>query len=392
MGTNLKLTLGMSSISFVFTSAVIALPIFITVYSLRSAVLNPKDTCILLATVFIIILSITNMLLYFRGYTGVVQLFSFVFPWLVLVSVILNQKYIAQNQDKFWKWFNNFSIVLISLGLIEYIACMFFGVIPPYAETANGGFLVGKFTVFHAIDPYTPHFRFYGPFGEPGQLAMWTSALIFYNSIRRNYLAIMILCIASFAAFSPSILISFLIYFIIFLILNKKNAIYFLLILIFLPCLVLYFGNDALNFTKEIYLNKESSLASRYESTFGFFRRFSYLVHTYPFGIPVFETSEEAFSSGISFASNFSPIGAYEHGGIIVFSLYLLLLGYGALISIVNILMFNKGYFECEIYIYFLILLPFLVQRASIFELGVFPLLFASVFFHKIKRTSLAIA
>lgn len=387
MGTTLKLTLGLSSISFIFTAAVIALPILVLGGSLRLVALSLQDTCIFLAAIFIITLSVINMLLYFRGFASLVQTMSFLFPWLVLTSVILNQEYIGQNQGKFWAWFNNFSVLFISLGLIEYVACIFFGVIPPYVETANGGFLVGWFTVFHALDPYTPHFRFYGPFGEPGQLAMWTSILIFYNLLRKNYLLFIILCIASFAAFSPSTLVSFLVATIVFT-LVRKNLILWLLVLLLLSILFLFFGDDLVNFSQTIYLNKESSLASRYESTSSFFNELGFLVHNYPLGVPFFETSEKAFSSGISFAANFSPIWAFERGGIITFSLYLLLLGYGSLNSIVAIVSSKKTLIDCEIPLYFLILLPFVIQRASLFEFGIFPLLFASVFFQKIRRTS----
>jgi hypothetical protein len=312
---------------------------------------------------------------------------SFILPWLVLTSVILNQEYIGQNQGKFWKWFNNFSVIFISLGLIEYVACIFFGVIPPYVQTANGGLLVGWFTVFHALDPTTPHFRFYGPLGEPSQLAMWASILIFYNLLRKNYLAVIILCIAAFAAFSPSILVSFLVAAIVYVV-TRKNISYQLLVLLLVLGLTLFFGNDLIKFGEEIYLNKESSLASRFDSTTGFFSKLGFLVQNYPLGIPAFETSEEAFSSGISFAGNFSPITAYERGGIVVFSLYLLLLGYGSLNSIVAIVRSKKSIIFCESHFYYLIILPYLVQRGTLFELGIFPLLFASVFFAKSRRAS----
>ncbi len=330
------------------------------------------------------------MLLYFRGYISIVQAMAFSIPWLLLTSVILNQEYIGRNLGKFWAWFNNFVVLFISLGLIEYVACIFFGVIPPYVETANGEYLVGWFTVFYALDSYTPHFRFYGPFGEPGQLAMWASLLIFYNLLRKNYLSFIILCIAAFLANSPAILVSFLVA-IIFFILVKKNIIIWLLVLLSLSIFFLFFGDDLVSFIQTIYLYKESSLLSRYESISGFFNKLGFLVQTYPFGLPFFETSEEAFSSGISFPANFSPIWAYERGGIITFSLYLLLFSYGLLNSLMAIISSKKTLIDLEIPLYFLILLPFIIQRGSLFEFAIFPLLFASVFLKNVRRASQAI-
>lgn len=386
MGTTLKLTLGLSSISFIFTASVILLPILIISNSVRNVNLNWHDVCILFATSVMVILPLINVLIYFSGPFSLVQALSFLFPWLVFMSALLNRQYVIQNQSKFWEWFNKFSIVLLTLGLIEYVACIFFGIIPPFKETANGEFFVGWFTVFHALDPSTPHFRFYGPFGEPGELAMWASVLIFYNLFRKNYLPVIIISISAFAAFSPSILVSFIFALVVFSI-ARKNVSYVFVIFILIPILIVYFSSELISFIQSIYTIKASSLASRYEWTIGFFGKFQFLVHSFPFGTPAFETSHEAFSSGINFAANFSPIEAFQRGGIIVFVLYLLFLGYGTLISLIHILKPNKNLIDCEIYMYFIILLPFVFQRGTIFELGIFPLIFAGIFFHKKKRS-----
>ena len=386
MGTTLRLTLGLTSLSFIVNALIILLPILIIVWSFRSVTLNLHDICMSFVTSLMVLIPLLNMFIYSRSYIGAVQTSSFIFSWLVLLSVLFNQEFISKNQDKFWRWFNKLSVILISLGLFEYVACIFFNVVPPYIETSNGNYLVGWFTVFYALDPFTPHFRFYGPFGEPGELAMWSSVLIFYNLLRKNYLALAILCIAAFAAFSPSILISIFIGFI-FHAIKKKSIFYLPLIIILITLLFFFFGSYFLDFIQEVLNNKERSLASRYDSTFGFFSQLGFLITNYPLGIPAFETTAEAYASGISFAANFSAITAYERGGIIVFALYLLLLSYGAFNSILAILGSKRGFIFNEIYLYYLILLPFVIQRESLFELGVFPLLFGSVFFRKLKRS-----
>jgi len=389
MGTTLKLTLGLTSISFFANAAIIILPILIIAWSLRSVTLSTHDMCVGLAVVLMILIPLLNMLVVSRSYIGIVQTMSFIFPWLVLLSVIFNQEYVSKNQAKFLRWFNNFSIVFIFLGLLEYILVFFFDWKLPIIETANGDFYAGYFTVFHVIsDSDLPHFRFYGPFGEPGSLAMYASILIFYNLLRKNYLALTIVCIGAFAAFSPSILVSLLIAFIIYFIKIKK--IYnFLLVFTIISSLVFYFGSDLINFGQGILSNKQSSLLSRYESTAGFFTNLGFLTTNYPVGIPAFKTSAEAHVSGISFAANFTAITAFERGGIIVFALYLLLLGYGAFNSIVAILGSKKSLIFCEIYLYYLLFLPFVVQREGLFEMGIFSLLFGSVFFRKLRRSYL---
>ena len=392
MGTTLSLTLGLTPISFIGNAVIMLLPILIIAWSLRSTVLSLHDICIGFATSLMILVPLFNMLIYSRSYIGVVQTASFIFSWLVLLGVLFNQEYISKNQDKFWRWFNNFSVIFIFLGLLEYIACFFFDVVPPYAETANGDFFVGYFTIFHVIeDAQLPHFRFYGPFGEPGDLAMWSSVLIFYNLLRKNYLALIILCIGAFLTFSPSIFISILIAFVFYSI-KKKGILYLPVAITLIALLIFFFGSYFVDFLQEILINKERSLTSRYDSTFSFFSQLGFLITNYPLGIPAFETTAEAYASGISFPANFSAITAYERGGIIVFALYLLFLSYGAFNSIFSILVSKENFISNEIYLYYLILLPFVVQRGSLFELGIFPLLFGGVFFQKLRPNQLVTA
>ena len=388
IGTTLKLTLGLTAISLIVNAAVISLPVLIIASNLRAATLSMHDTWMGLATVLMILLPLFNLLIVSRSYAGIVQTLSFIFPWLVFLSVIFNQNYISKNQAKFWRWFNNFLIVLTFLGLLEYVACIFYGVVPPYVDTSNGEFLVGWFTVFHALDPYTPHYRFYGPFAEAGDLAMWASVLIFYNLLRKNYFALMILCLGAFFAASPSVLISFVIGAIVYTF-KTRNIYYFTMALTLIPALIFYFNSDLGNFGQEILIDKQTSLQSRYDSTSGFFNKLGALITSYPLGIPAYATTAEASASGTSFAANFTAITAFERGGVICFGLYLLLLCYGAFNSVTAILTSNKSLLFNEIYLYYLILLPFAVQRGALFEFGIFPLLFSSVFLQRLRRSHL---
>ena len=247
---------------------------------------------------------------------------------------------------------------------------------------------MGWFTVFHALDPYTPHYRFYGPFGEAGDLAMWASILIFYNLLRKNYFALMILCLGAFFAASPSVLISLVIGAIVYTF-KTRNIYYFIMALTLIPALIFFFNSDLANFGQEILISKESSLQARYDSTFGFFSRLGSLITSYPLGIPAYATSAEARASGISFAANFTAITAFDRGGVICFVIYLILLGYGAFSSVIAIFNSNKGLLFNEISLYYLILMPFVVQRANVFEFGIFALLFSSVFLQKSKPSHL---
>ena len=378
-GTNLKLNLSLGLISTFLTLILVLIPLVIIILRLNKALLSPKNSLVFISASLIICSCFLNLLLQVPNYIGIVQTLSFTLPWLLLVAAIMSREYIEENSYKFLDWFNNFIVILIFFGIIEYIACFAFGKIPPLVETANGDFFVGYTTVFHVIgDSDLPHFRFYGPFGEPGELAMWGSILLIYNIIRKNYLYVLILLIALFGAFSPSVFLALSIPYIVFSIKRKSILSFFLFFSTLL--LAFIFRNEIFIFYDEVIVNKARSLAARSDNFFGFFNDFKYLFLNHPMGIPFFETTAEKFESGIGYITNFTPTYAFESGGFIAFICYMYMLIFGLYISLKGILFSRNNFLDYEIYIYFLMLATYVVQRHTVFEFAIFPLLFGAIF------------
>ena len=383
-GTNLKLNLSLGLISTVLTLVLVLIPLMIIILRANKTSLSPNNSLIFIFALLIVCSSFLNLFLQVPNYIGIVQTLSFTLPWLLLLAAIMSRDYILENCDKFLDWFNNFIVILIFFGILEYIACFAFGKIPPLVETANGDFFVGYTTVFHVIgDSDLPHFRFYGPFGEPGELAMWGSILFIYNIFRKNYFYVLILSIALFGAFSPSVFLAFFIPYIIFSF-KRKSIIAFLLFLAVL-LLALIFRNEIFNFYDEVIVNKARSLATRSDNLFGFFYDFKFLLLNHPMGIPFFETTSEKIVSGLGYLSNFTPTYAFERGGFIAFICYMLILFFGIYISITGILFSSNNFLDYETYIYFLMLTTYIVQRTTVFEFAIFPLLFGAIFISKPK-------
>ncbi len=387
IGTTLKLTLNLTSVSFIFVAVISLLPFLLLMLKVSSARFQYSDSYVILAATSFIVTCLVNLLMQGVSYTGIVQTTAFLLPWLVLLSSVFSKDCITLNHSKYWDWFNNFIVILMFLGLLEYLACFYFGVVPPFQKTANGDFLVGYFTIFHALEPGLAHFRFYGPFAEPGEVAMWGSLLFLYNLFRKQYLHLTILSIGILLSASPSFLISFLVAFGIFI--SRRRTIGALLALIFVASFTLYFYITIEEFINEVLFEKRFSLEDRIGATIGFFKAFDHLVINYPLGIPFFESSAEAAASNISFPANFTPITAFERGGIIAFSIYVLLALYGSFLSVGKIFASRSKLVNVEIYIYYLMLVPFMVQRAAFFEFGLFAILFSAIFLRHNKRNNL---
>ena len=381
IGTTLKVTLNLESISTVLTGILVTLPFIWLIYRSPKIALNTQDLFVSCLSCTLLLCCFINIFVQDVSYAGIVQTLAFIFPWVILLCVIFSKDYISRNQSTFWRWFNNFIVILIFLGLLEYFACFYLGFVPPYKETPNGSFFVGHTTIFHALKTGEPHFRFYGPFGEPGDLAIWGSMLMVYNLFRRNYLSVGILSLALFLSASPSVLLSLLVAFSIYVFKNKSVIAYFTL---FLAVLALwYFYIDIIDFINNILIVKQTSLEDRTDSFFGFFGNFEFLVVNYTFGLPFFATSAEATASGINFGGNFTPILAFERGGIIAFIVYLLFLVFCSMVSFRRIIMSRDSLFSNEIYLYFFMLLPFIVQRHALFEFGIFSILFSALFLRR---------
>lgn len=378
-GTNLKLNLSLGLISTFLTLILVLIPLIIIILRLNKTVLSLKNLLVFTAALIIVCSCFLNLLLQVPNYIGIVQTLSFTLPWLVLIAAIMSKEYITENSPKFFDWFNRFIVILVFFGILEYIACFIFGKIPPLVETANGDFFVGYTTIFHVIgDTGLPHFRFYGPFGEPGALAMWSSILFTYNILRKNYLYALIFLIALFGAFSPSAFVALFIPYIIFSI-KRKSIFSFLFFLSFLV-LAYIFRNEIYIFYNDILINKATSIATRYDNFLKFFYDFKYLYLNYPMGVPFFETSEEKFASGIMYLVNFTPIYAFESGGFLAFISYVFMLFLGIYISLKNILISRNNFLHYEVYIYFLMLITYIFQRTTVFEFAIFPLLFGAIF------------
>ena len=389
--STLKFTLGLTSISTLMN---LSLFVIVTICILHGLAVSRFDhrSIVLLFFSFCIIFSCLLSLLMHWSYIGLIKVAAYLLPWLVLVMVIVHKEFFLQHSMRYWRWFNLFLVITCFIGLCEYFSVFVLGYRPPVLElnTGSGIYWVGYTTLFNWVEGLgVPYFRFHGPFGEPGNLAMWASLLVVYNLLRRQYAFSIIFLAATVAAFSPSAIVGFLIVFLIYL-RSQKFGIASLLTILTTCVIAGAFLTEISDLYSGIMVQKETSLGSRSNATTDFLNRLPYMIQNHPFGIGFFETTAQKVESGLGVELSYGPIYSYEIGGLIAFLSYIFFVLGSIFISSYKIVRLKTSLIENEVYIYCLMVAPYIIQRQSLYDYAITPLLFASLVFSVSKKESIS--
>ena len=251
-------------------------------------------------------------------------------------------------------------------------------------DTGMGEYYVGFSTLLQKIpDLDIPYFRFQGPFGESGDLAMWASVFIVYNLLRRQYAYAAVLAVAIFGAFSPSVFISLFVAFLIYT--RSRSALIMPTVVLFTGVAIGIFLTDIISIYNNIMEMKVSSLGSRAGANLDFIDKLPFLINTHPLGVPFFESTNEKIASGVGFSTSYGAIGNYMMGGLIAFLIYIVFTFYLLFLSAYKIFLSKVSLIENELYMYYLMLFTYTVQRATLIDYAIFPFLFAPLLFEKVE-------
>ena len=385
--TTLKFSWNLTYVSTICNAAIFMLAGAVILRGLVNSKFDVGSWMLLFLASSIVLVSFANMFVNW-SLLALTQVLSYILPWLILIMVVTNQETSVKAYKLFWRWFNNFFVIICLFGLCEYVLVYTLGYRPPIMElnTGMGDYYVGYFTLFQKIVGLDiPYFRFQGPLGESGDLAMWTSVLLVYNLLRKQYIYSTILLVAMFAAYSPSIIIALFVSFVCYVWSRSNLMALVLLLLAFFTALILY--NDIAILYDTIMQMKATSLAERVDGVNAFFNALPFLLNSYPFGIPFFTETAEKVASGIGFSGVYGPIPSYEIGGVIAFLAHLVLLFYFLLLSIHKIFLTKVSLIENELYMYYLMMLPYVFQRQGFFEYALSAFLFAPIFFAKVDMS-----
>ena len=309
-------------------------------------------------------------------------------PWVLFLLIPYLKKQNLINVFTLWRLSYYFMIVFILLGLIDYYLIYYLIETNGIIETPFGGFFRGNFSIL-GIDNYnnTPYRRFYGFFMEPGTLAMMTLPFILYAFLYKKIIGMIILLTGFILTYSLGgylglILLVFLVFF--SKIRNKK---YRITLIVLLPMLLVlsysFLGGNLI----DQYQNKGLSATVREDNFTDGLKALPSLLISYPFGLPLKETTEENSKNLLYVGSNFIPMSYLIRGGALSFIGYILLL-IMSLKGAFKILISNKK-MEIEytvVAISIIVMVPFLFQRPTYYESSLFGLLFVPILIDALKK------
>ncbi len=386
--TTLKFTLNLTSISWIFNAFIFAVALALVSRSALSGNSRVGSSFFFMIICFLIASCVINLSINWSSY-GVVQVVSYLMPWLAMLMVVLNHDLALKKCSFYWHWANKFLVFMCAAGLFEYMIIFAGGYRPPVMELATGAgeYYVGYSTLFLKVPNLdVPYFRFQGPFGESGDLAMWASVLFIYNILRQQYVYASILAVAMLGAFSPSVVLSLLVA-VTAVIVTRSLGLAVLLVTVSVTLVSLFFG-DIVGLYDSVAVMKQTSMGDRLDSHASFIQSFRDLLIQHPFGVPFFESMDEKISAGVGFSAAYGAIGNYMVSGFIGLLVYLLLAGKLAITSLVKLISSKENLVENELALYFLMLFTYTVQRATLVDYLIFPFLFAPIIFNKVAKKS----
>jgi MFS family permease len=222
---------------------------------------------------------------------------------------------------------------------------------------------------------------------EPGTLAMFLLPAITYAFFNKKRIGLLILLIAFFLTYSLGGIISLLILIVIisFIKFNrqKKYLIFAILIAFLMSGLLwIYFGDTIL----EKYKGKNISAKVRENNFTKAFTNFPKIVINNPIGLKLSENTKSFEKNKYYIGSNFSPEFYLQYGGISALVGYLICLSVSFMISLRSLKRDDLSIEEKVVFTSILVLLPFILQRSTIWDCSLFAFLFAPSIIRVIEK------
>jgi len=144
------------------------------------------------------------------------------------------------------------------------------------------------------------------------------------------------------------------------------------------------FLTDIISIYNNIMEMKVGSLGNRAEANLDFIDKLPFLIDAHPLGVPFFESSNEKIASGVGFSTSYGAIGNYMMGGLMAFLIYIVFTFYLLFLSAYKIFLSKVSLIENELYMYYLMLFTYTLQRSTLIDYAIFPFLFAPLLFEKV--------
>jgi hypothetical protein len=368
--------------SLVLLSSVIYLILFFLNYKFPKYVFYKY----LLPGILIVLGSSINLLYHSFGNTNLLAQLGSLISWFIFL--IIPYLYDKNMINAVFLWRNAYYLMslITILALIEYYSILHLSYNTDVINTPYGVYLSGNFSILHMLPDGSPHFRLYGCFSEPGSFGMMLLPFITYAYIQKRYLGLLILMMGFYFTYSLGgyfglLLIVIILYF------HKTKKINILIPLFVFSIFTLFVYQDLFDVFSSNYQNKGNSAIIREENFLNGLINIPLVMFYYPLGLPLFESTAESLSNNLYSGSNFIPLNYLYKGGIVCFIGYLMILVNSTYIAtkiITSKINLPVEYIVSAISI--IVMLPYMVQRGTIFETPLFALLFGPVLLNSIYQ------
>jgi hypothetical protein len=319
---------------------------------------------------------------------GVVGNYGMLLPWFCYLSIPYMLKRGLISADNLWKNFNKLMFGFVIVGIIEHIAIQL-GLKGVRVISAGGGnFAVGLSVIAYVPDDSDIHYRFYSIFSEPGSLAMYLISVIAYSFLHRMYIKVVVYSIAFFMADSLGGYISLLI--LVVAIIFVKFRKYFKLAFFCSLIVAVVLGVSSYNRLTLEYERKGESARVRENAFLNAIQRIPEMIYKHPLGMEIFESTEEAELSGEYLGSNFVLGNIFRYGGVLAMIGYIGVLWMSFVYSSNVMIGGLNNVNEQVVAISLICFLPYIFQRAVVWDSSLFALMFAPYIISQILRRTIS--
>lgn len=284
----------------------------------------------------------------------------------------------AVDKPRLWRLYYYGMLLIVALGLIEY-GLIFAGAYPIRSIQTDGGFFVaGRFSILYATESSELHHRFYGAFPEPGTLAMWLLPAIAYGIIHKRFVGLAVLFTGFFLTYSLGGTISLVILggALVFSMVRRTRIAVLLIpvVSVVLIWVAYYLGT---HYFFDAFQDRGRSASLRSYNLVEMVSNFPALIAEAPFGMLRAASTDELARNRLFYGYTFAISRVFLQGGLLAVIGFTILVVQSALFAGKTILRRTTDNVDLVCAVSLIAMLPFLVQRVTVWESSLFGILFA---------------
>lgn len=386
--TALRFLFSIENISRISNILILAIWIMYSINSISKDLYSKKVWYYYLIPGIMITLGmLINFTISVSGNLKLIGAYGLTIPWFAYLAIpgLMNSRVI--NTKILWRYYYYFMLWINIFGLSEYYL-LFAGIMEmrelstPYAV-----YLAGYSSLLYLLGDGVAYYRYYGCFLEPGTTSMYLLPAIAYAYYQKKYLGIAVFSVALYLTDSLGGFISFVLLIIVFIYtyvgdITRNRILIPMIISLLIGSLAWFIVGDFL-MTK--YIGKNLSAEVRVDNVTSTISNFPELIINNITGLRLRGSTGEYLKSKNYYGSNFI-VGSYlNYGGALGLFGYISVLWMSFSLSFKSIQLKRLSNESKIVFSSLIVIIPFIVQRTTIWESALFAFLFAPTLIRVLK-------